>query len=463
MPINRADGITNAEKYLKYLCESTFLSLWSYSGVFVDQRSKGKSHGKELCDLLVVFENHIIIFSDKDCQFKSSENLDLDWQRWFRSAIFDSAKQAWGAERQIKKFPKSLFLDSACTQSFPIEIPDLMIARFHLVVVAHDNSMRCQQELGGSGSLMITSHVKGDTQHTIPFCVGDIDPNKTFVHVLDNTSLDIVLSTLDTISDFVDYLTKKEILFRSNVSTFATGEEDLLAYYLQHMNEDKSHDFVIPSNCEHLIIEEVWEDFEKSPLRQSQKSADKSSYLWDWLIEEFSKQTLKDKIYILNYPDMKSEEAFKFAEITLRFLAREPRLHRRVLANALCEWIEVLPRDKRATRYILLPEESCQKTGYVFLFLPHFEEFTVEDHQRMRCQFLKDCSIVFKINHPRIEHIVGISIQPNDDYKKLFPIILYFDAMQLTEEDINKTEKLIQPLKIMTDLTTTELYVAEYP
>ncbi|MDM3853198.1 MAG: hypothetical protein PT119_25285 [Aphanizomenon gracile PMC627.10] len=229
------------------------------------------------------------------------------------------------------------------------------------------------------------------------------------------------------------------------------------------MNEDKSHDFVIPSNCEHLIIEEVWEDFEKSPLRQSQKSADKSSYLWDWLIEEFSKQTLKDKIYILNYPDMKSEEAFKFAEITLRFLAREPRLHRRVLANALCEWIEVLPRDKRATRYILLPEESCQKTGYVFLFLPHFEEFTVEDHQRMRCQFLKDCSIVFKINHPQIEHIVGISIQPNDDYKKLFPIILYFDAMQLTEEDINKTEKLIQPLKIMTDLTTTELYVAEYP
>ena len=54
MPIKRADGITNAEKYLKHLCESTFLSLWSYSGVFVDQRSKGKSHGKELCDLLVV-------------------------------------------------------------------------------------------------------------------------------------------------------------------------------------------------------------------------------------------------------------------------------------------------------------------------------------------------------------------------------------------------------------------------
>lgn len=463
MPVRRVDGITNTEQYLKYLCESTFLSLWSYPRVFFDQKSKGKSHGKELCDLLVVFENHIIIFSDKDCKFPSSNNLDIDWQRWFRSAIFESAKQAWGAERQIKNLPKSLFLDSACTEPFPIEIPDPMVLRFHLVVVAHDGSMRCYKELGGSGSLLITSNIKGHTQHNIPFFTGDIDPNKTFIHILDNTSLDIVLSTLDTISDFVEYLTKKEKLLRSNVFTVATGEEDLLAYYLQHINEEKRHDFIIPTKCEHLVIEEIWDDFEKSSLRQAQKLADQVSYTWDRLIEEFSKQTLEDNVYILNHPDIKPEEAFKLVEISLRFLAREPRFHRRVLANALCEWIEVLPKNKRATRYILPPEESYQKTGYVFLFFPHLEEFTVEECRKMRCKVLESCCVCLTINYPEIQHIVGISIEPSDDYKKSSPIILYVDAMKLTQEDINKASKLVQPLNIMTNATKSELYVAEYP
>ena len=68
--ISRADGITESERYLKTLCDRTFLSLWSYPGVYRDQGRSGKGHGKEVCDLLVAFENHIIIFSDKDCAFR---------------------------------------------------------------------------------------------------------------------------------------------------------------------------------------------------------------------------------------------------------------------------------------------------------------------------------------------------------------------------------------------------------
>jgi hypothetical protein len=58
----RADGATPSERYLAKLCQHSFLSLWSHSGVFRDQgRRNGKGDGKEVCDLLVVFENHIII------------------------------------------------------------------------------------------------------------------------------------------------------------------------------------------------------------------------------------------------------------------------------------------------------------------------------------------------------------------------------------------------------------------
>jgi hypothetical protein len=491
MAIRRSNGITDSEVYLNKLCESTFLKLWSYPNLY-------HSPGKELCDLLVVFENHIIIFSDKDCKFLSNNNLDLDWQRWFRSAIHDPANQAWGAERSIKR-KKSLFSDRACTEPFHMEIPDPKTLIFHIVVVAHDSSMRCHQELGGSGSLLIASNIQGHTQHKIPFFIGDIDPTKTFVHVLDDTSLDIVLKTLDTISDFVDYLTKKEKLLRSNVFTVATGEEDLLAYYLQHLNVDKRHDFIIPFNRQVLQIDEIWENFKNSPLRQAQELANKVSYVWDWLIEEFSKQMWQDNLvaycpqylnndkiisfnsdfleikeisnlYFLDHHNITIEEAFKLTERSLRFLAREPRFYRRILAESFCEWIQALSKDKIGIRYMFSPEENCQKIGYVFLSLPHFDEFTFEQYLRMRSKILQMYCISFKMRYPQIEHIIGISIQPNNNCQKWFPAIIYVDAMQLNQEDINSVNRANELVKqynmksnIMTDVTISELYFKEYP
>ena len=77
MPVERADGVTESECYLKRLCDRTFLSLWSYSGVYSDEGLAQIKQGKEVCDLLVVFEDNIIIFSDKDCQFWKSRGSEI--------------------------------------------------------------------------------------------------------------------------------------------------------------------------------------------------------------------------------------------------------------------------------------------------------------------------------------------------------------------------------------------------
>lgn len=90
MVIQRSGGITPSEQYLKKLCDHAFLSLWSYSNIYRDQGPGDQ--GKELCDLLVVFENHILIFSDKYVNFPSSGNIRLDWGRWFKRAVYASAK-----------------------------------------------------------------------------------------------------------------------------------------------------------------------------------------------------------------------------------------------------------------------------------------------------------------------------------------------------------------------------------
>ena len=78
IPIHKAQGVTPSERYLNSLCEKSFLSLWSYPGVFRDQKVGGNGDGKELCDMVVVFDQHILIFSDKHCSFPASGNLQLD-------------------------------------------------------------------------------------------------------------------------------------------------------------------------------------------------------------------------------------------------------------------------------------------------------------------------------------------------------------------------------------------------
>src|SRR6266496_4609808 len=52
--IVRADGITAAERLLKRLCDHSFLSMWSYSGIYRDQgRPNQKGDGKEVCDYIL--------------------------------------------------------------------------------------------------------------------------------------------------------------------------------------------------------------------------------------------------------------------------------------------------------------------------------------------------------------------------------------------------------------------------
>ena len=229
----RSEGITPSERYLKNLCDKTFLSLWSYPGVYRDQgQTGGHGAGKEVCDLLVVFEDHIIIFSDKYCEFPSTGNVNLDWCRWFRRAVNASAKQLSGAERWIRNFPSRLFIDPYCQQKLPIQLPNLSAAKFHRVIVAHGASKRCQEEYGGSGSFMIDSSLHGEAHSNEnlanfrPFTIGNITPDNGYVHVLDDTTLDIILEMLDTTRDFVEYLGKKErFLTSKNRSTLLQLEK----------------------------------------------------------------------------------------------------------------------------------------------------------------------------------------------------------------------------------------------
>ena len=68
--------VTDSEAYLAALAQRAFLRLWSYPNLFND-----KGCGKELCDLLVVFGDHLVVFSDKHCELKSHDTPEVAWRR----------------------------------------------------------------------------------------------------------------------------------------------------------------------------------------------------------------------------------------------------------------------------------------------------------------------------------------------------------------------------------------------
>lgn len=448
-PVRRASGVTLSERYLQRLCEQSFLTLWSYPHVF-------REPGKELADLLVVFDNHILIFSDKDCAFPNTGNLQVDWNRWLRKAVEKSAEQIWGAERWIKAFPERLYLDANATQLFPIELPDPTTAKLHRIAVARGASARSQHIYGGSGSLMLTTNPQDQCE---PFRIGQIDPKKGFVHVFDDATLDIIMRQLDTISDFVSYLTKKEKLFRSGLSVRASGEEELLASYLMNTDRNGEHFFFksedIKDATEVIIPEGCWDRFVSSPQHQAKLLADRASYTWDRLIERCNHFLLSGKQYYGSHPGVRDSEKVH------RFLARENRFRRRMLGRSLADFKARTPANQRATRVI--PPTYPGDPYYIFLLLPRLPgKVPYRDYRELRRRLLEDYSMVVKLQWPDAQYIVGIATEAGPESLRSEDLVL-LDATQWTRELQAEAQEIQQRYGFLTRQTEFRSIEYEYP
>ena len=429
LKIPYSEGVTNSERYLKKLCNRSFLSLWSYTGIYND---RGK--GQEVCDLLVVFDNHIIIFSDKDCEFPHTGNLDLDWKRWYRKAVKKSADQVYGAERWILSHPNRLFLDQTCKIPFPIDLPSPDVAKIHRIVVAHSASAKCVEIIGGSGSLIVDTEVLGDE---LPFRIGKVDSAKAFVHVFDDTTLDIILNTLDTISDFVDYLSRKEKFLTSSTRISAAGEEELLAFYLKNTNENDEHDFVFDREVDSLsaiyLDEGFWREFSQNLQRKAQISANRYSYFWDWLIENFSKHFNQGTSYYNTHESIKDHEKL------LRLLARENRTRRRFLSDAFLDFSTKVNPNLKASR-IILPDRD-KYPYYVFLLVPETADVPYEKYREMRREMLLAHCLITKLDFPNAKDIIGIATESGRTGEGSEDLI-YYDATDWTDKDRKNAEKI---------------------
>ena len=353
--------MTNAsEDFVAFLCTQTFLALWTYP-------APPRDDGKELCDLLVVCDPDVLLFSIKHVELKGEVVSDVAHKRWTRRAVTASVKQIRGAERRLDMIPQRVRHPGQSG----LVVPPKDRRCIHRIAVA----------FGANRKLPITSG----------------DDGRGFVHVFDEVSLPIILRELDTITDFVEYLRAKESLFSTGRIVVVPGEEHLLATYLTSARSFPATDAPI------LQVEEGWDEFSASPEVRARRELDRPSYVWDSLINSFAKPGATrtelptrsdDEIQITDTEDGDLDRV-------LRIMARETRFARRILGRELKEFIDQAYGGNLRSRIVSAPSDVL----YVFLATD-----PEEDMRYRRVELLGRCLIARSVDPDRYPLVVGISI-----------------------------------------------------
>jgi hypothetical protein len=417
--LRTAAGKTASESKLLQFARSSMLSLWSIPGPYTDEGLARCGAGTELCDLMVIFGDDVLLFSDKDCEFPKHPDTKVAWSRWYRRAVEKSARQLAGAAASVRRGGTRLYSDAACTSELPLRLPPGDRLRIHLVAVAHGSVQATERHWesyggtrGSSGSLLIHTEVVGSEHRERPFHIGWPLGRGEFVHVFDDVTLPLLLEELNTVSDLTDYLTKKETLLRTPGSDFVVpGEEELLTMYLTTVRDGRTHHF--PEFEEGAVVvlrEGTWNEFRKSRPYASRVEANSISYLWDNLIEYQVSHMLHGSTEELFVGSSASGQ--NNSERVLRAMASENRITRRSLGATLREGRAISSGQKRWTRTIAMPHS---RRLYCFLFLPYFPEEQPHSEYRKSRQYLLHlyCEGAL-LQFGEAKEIIGIAPDPYD-------------------------------------------------
>jgi hypothetical protein len=340
MRFRKSEGLTESEAILASLCERSFLKLWTYPNLF-------KRPGKELIDLMVVFKDVVLLFSDKSCGYPDTGDAALDWRRWFSRGIAKSAHQVRQAERWLRTQPAEIFLDAAAKEKLPIALPSAAVMTVHRICVATGAADRCRRETGQP--MLGIDLTIADAE--APLRIGTVTEAGGFLHVFDSHALELVLTQLDTVSDFVAYLEAKAPLAAGGWFKGAPTEADLLAYYLHHGR-------TFPAAAEEFVLEpNLWPQVAAQPAFVEGNRLNSAHRTWDRLIEYVTGQFLAEQLEFGNALTMGDYERL------VRIMAGESRFYRRLLSQWIEEraervgdgWIgSMLPSEHPDILYVLL-------------------------------------------------------------------------------------------------------------
>lgn len=290
-----------AENFVYELSQKSFFADWCY-------KNPKLPNGKEICDLLIVYDDVAIIWQIKD--LKLDEN-----KKYKKSEIEKNIHQSFTARRRLfeLKIPIELENPRRGKETFdPRLIKDIYLI----------SALLGEEEDYSSFARIIKSRA---------------------IHIFTRQFTEIVLNELNTIKDFIEYLKQKESLIYSGKRILLLGgEQELLAYYLAN-----ERSFEKLTDVDFLVLQEgLWDELQKKPEWKAKKKEDIISYGWD---------------DIINRAHLCGGEY----EIVARELARLSRFERRVLSKAFFEGHVKAHNENHDIRRIA----KVVGTTYCFLFM----------------------------------------------------------------------------------------------
>ncbi len=388
--------MTPSEKLVFDLCMQSFLSLWSYA-------NPQRLDGRELCDVLLVFGERIVIFSVKEIALNEQADLEVAAKRWVREAVDKSVGQLRGARNELTRMNRVIRHDG----TDGVDLPPVENRRIHMVAVA----------AGGKRS--------------VPFAGGGKD-SAGYVHVMDEVALREILGELDTTADFLQYLDAKESFSGGIVFE---GEENLLGLYIHAGRK-------LPTGCDTLFVENgIWKEVHTKPEFAARKSEDRISHWWDDLIETF----IKDFDFGLEGGPTPSEH-----ERVVRTMAAEDRFARRMLSAACLDWLQ---RKQPGARNLVSPSG----VGYVFGTFPrNWERGYRRADLSARCFVARGPSVL------NCSTIVGLGTEVYDPAGYSFDGV-YLHLPEWTDQDEETAKEARCRLGILQDPVTAFLPADEFP
>lgn len=381
-------------------------------------------------------------------------------------------KQTKGAERWLAEHPERIFLDRECTIPFPIVLPPSELRQVHRVVVANGCADACRRHIPtSSGSLILKPDVQGSdhwSNHSgrlQPFVIGDVDPDGSFVHVLNETALDVLMRELDTISDFTDYLSKKVELIRSGRLVDAHGEENLLAYYAIRINDFGDHDFIPEDGQFPLSIDsQHYPNLIRNPQYIARKEADSVSYLWDKLIKLFTNHMLGGTSITLDGYDFDISKN----ELGVRYMALVPRFIRRSHSEAVIGALEKGKDTDRFLRVMMSPDGAKDnETGFFIHTFKYLEWMKkrggYEKYRNKRTEFAQVCARGLLVRYPHLKRVIGISREPPGQGEGVSEDLVYAEQAEWSEEDCKAIQHDCKAYGVLQNLQERRWEGEEFP
>lgn len=363
---------TEGERFIEQLWKLPF----GRDFLFANPKYKKGQNEREVCDLLLLLDNYVVVVQIKTAEPASKSEWDEQrWADWHNKKIDESLKQLRGGLRAMLD---GRVLSVENDRQGRVEIdPKKLTHLFGIVIVDgptldHWGAHPVVEVAGRSVPVLLTSH-----QHMIE-----------------------IVTELSTPMDLIDYLGAHARFFEHN-ELLGANELDLLAFY-KH-DPDK---FLAALN-EHttIIIDSgYWESFAQHEARQKRSVWDQPSYIIDALIKKLHEARFAELEEMKQWNQERGSKSSQKdgAERSIVSLARMRRVDRRLAGRKIIEKSQKCLEQRRNRHFATM---SPDPYGDFQVFL-----ISTED-RKSRVQWLEILCVAGLLVHER-SRVIGYATEP---------------------------------------------------